>query len=96
MIGMSVRGDRGNVVARAECGLEWFQTLADLDPVEFPMLAGLDPYADAVFNSRQVPVLLAELDRLPAERGGPWVDAVRDLCRVAGQRVHRYVWFVGD
>ncbi|QES52833.1 hypothetical protein DEJ50_32950 [Streptomyces venezuelae] len=60
------------------------------------MLGALDPYGDAVFNHRQVPTLLAELDRLPAERGGEWVAEVRALCEVALQGVHRYLLFIGD
>ncbi|TWF90588.1 hypothetical protein FHX80_133 [Streptomyces brevispora] len=96
MINMSVRGDRGNVVARAQGGVEWTAAFADLDPGEFPMLWALDPYGDAVFNHRQVPLLLAELDRLPAACGGDWVGQARELCQVVQQRVHRYLRFVGD
>jgi hypothetical protein len=68
-----IRVDRailGEVGARAACGLPWEVTLAGLDPAEFPLLGALDPYGDAVFNHRQVPALLAELDRLPEIRGG--------------------------
>jgi hypothetical protein len=60
------------------------------------MLAGRCPYADTVFNSRQRPMLLEELDRLSAERDGPWVDRMRAICRMTEERPHRYVWFVGD
>ncbi|MEE1769315.1 hypothetical protein PUR34_14440 [Streptomyces sp. JV185] len=60
------------------------------------MLRSLDPYGDAVFNHRQVPLLLSELDRLPAACGGDWVKQARELCQVVQQRVHRYLWFVGD
>ena len=63
---MVVRGDLGNVVARAEGGVEWTAAFADLGPAGFPMLWALTPYGDAVFNQRQVPLLLSELDRLPA------------------------------
>ncbi|MBM7442618.1 hypothetical protein [Streptomyces sp. HB132] len=60
------------------------------------MLWSLDPYGDAVFNHRQVPLLLVELDGLPAACGGDWVGQARELCQVVQQRVHRYLWFVGD
>ncbi|MFF3666397.1 hypothetical protein [Microtetraspora malaysiensis] len=39
--------------------------MSDLDQAEFPMLGGLAPYGDAIFNQRRVPVLLKELERLP-------------------------------
>ncbi|MCX5414911.1 hypothetical protein [Streptomyces sp. NBC_00059] len=87
---------QGKVVARAGCGLPWETTLGGLDQAAFPMLGALDPYGDAVFNHRQIPTLLAELDRLPAERGGEWVAEVRALCEVALQGVHRYILFIGD
>ncbi|MFF2432035.1 hypothetical protein [Streptomyces mirabilis] len=93
---MQVRGDLGDVVARAGCGLDWFALLAKLDQAAFPMLSALDPYGDAVFNVRQVPLLLAELERLPAERGGQWVQEVSELCQVVERDTHRYLWFVGD
>ncbi|MFF6785094.1 hypothetical protein [Streptomyces sp. NPDC012510] len=70
MINMQVRGDRGKPVTRAQGGLEWTDLFPALDPVHFPMLWALNPYGDAVFNERQVPLLLAELDRLPAAYGG--------------------------
>ncbi|MGW5277519.1 hypothetical protein ACWEQP_34345 [Streptomyces sp. NPDC004044] len=93
---MQVRGDSGNVVARAEGGVERTAAFAGLDPAVFPMLWALTPYGDAVFNQRQVPLLLAELDRLPAACGGDWVGQARELCRVVERGMHLYLWFVGD
>ncbi len=87
---------RGEVVARAGCGLPWETTLGGLDQAAFPMLGALDPYGDAVFNDRQIPALLVELDRLPAERGGAWVAEVRALCEVALRGTHHYILFIGD
>ncbi|WP_202512157.1 hypothetical protein [Streptomyces sp. SID3343] len=93
---MAVRGDRGDVVAHARIGVEWTDVSEALDPVGFPMLWALDPYGDAVFNQRQIPLLQAELDRLPAACGGEWVAQARDLCQVVRQGVHLYLWFIGD
>ncbi len=94
MIDLQVRHESGDIVARSP-GVHWEQ-LAGLDPAEFPLLVGVCPFADTVFNAFQRPMLLAELDRLDADRSGPWVDAVRDMCRIAEEVSHRYVWFVGD
>ncbi|MFI7547652.1 hypothetical protein [Actinoplanes sp. NPDC049599] len=96
MINMAVRGDSGNVVASAKAGVEWTAGFADLDPAEFPMLWALTPYGDAVFNQRQVPLLLAELDQLPANLGGDWVAQAIELCRVVERGLHLYLWFIGD
>jgi hypothetical protein len=96
MINMQVRGDLGKPIARAQVGLEWADLFPALDPLNFPMLWALTPYGDAVFNERQVPLLLAELDRLPEAYGGIWMDPVRELCTVVQSGPHRYLWFVGD
>ncbi|MFC6600149.1 hypothetical protein [Kitasatospora paranensis] len=76
--------------------MAWSGALAGLEQAGFPMLGGLLPYAEAVFNQRQVPVLISELDRLPDELRGPWVDEVRILGQVVLEGPHRYLWFVGD
>jgi hypothetical protein len=87
---------QGEVVARAGCGLPWETALGGLDQAAFPMLGALDPYGDAVFNHRQIPALLGELDRLPIEHGGAWVAEVRALCEVALRKPHHYILFIGD
>ena len=93
---MAVRGDSGRAVDQAEGGLEWTAAFEELSPVEFPMLWALDPYGDAVFNKRQVPLLSAELDRLPASCAGDWVSQARRLCQVVERGTHLYLWFIGD
>jgi hypothetical protein len=93
---MAVRGDSGDFVARAKAGVVWTTDFADLDPADFPMLWALTPYGDAVFNQRQMPLLLAELDRLPAACDGDWVAQARELCQVVERGLHLYLWFIGD
>ena len=60
------------------------------------LLIALTPYGDAVFNHRKMPLLLAELDRLPAACGGDWVPQARELCQVVERGTHLYLWFIGD
>lgn len=60
------------------------------------MLAGICPFEDTVFNSFQRAMLVAELDRLPADRDGPWSEALRQMCQIAAAGPHRYVWLIGD
>ncbi|MCL7425337.1 hypothetical protein [Streptomyces sp. YS415] len=93
---MNVRIGLGQPIARAQVGLEWTDLLPALDSVHFPMLWALDPYGDAVFNERQVPLLLAELDRLPEAYCGEWVGQARELCQVVQSGTHRFLCFVGD
>ncbi|MET9384334.1 hypothetical protein ABZY09_25505 [Streptomyces sp. NPDC002928] len=83
-------------MASAEAGVEWTAGFAYLNPTEFPMLWALTPYGDAVFNQRQMPLLLAELDRLPTDLGGDWVEQARELCQVVERGLHLYLWFIGD
>ncbi|MFG2651222.1 hypothetical protein [Streptomyces sp. NPDC048436] len=96
MIDLVVRGDLGDVVAHAEAGVKWTNAFAALPPSEFPMLFALAPYGDAVFNQRQIPMLLAELGKLPAACGGEWVAQARELCQVVERGTHLYLWFLGD
>jgi len=93
---MIVRGESGDVVARAVGGVKWKAAFWDLNPVQFPMVWALTPYGDAVFNQRQVQLLVSELDRLPAACGGDWVGQARELCQVVERGTHLYLWFVGD
>ncbi|MCG7524990.1 hypothetical protein MHW47_11145 [Streptomyces sp. OfavH-34-F] len=97
MINVQVRGESGTVEARAEHGLAWGPELAALNQSEFPMLGHLLPYADTVFNSRQVVTLLAEVPRLPP---GIVTDALARELLDLGQTVldgqHLYLWFLGD
>ncbi|AGZ43941.1 hypothetical protein [Actinoplanes friuliensis] len=96
MIDLQVRDDSGDVVAHAS-GFEWTQELIDLEPAEFPMLAGLCAYLDTIFNQRQIPLLLAELDRLPATLiPDPARREIRRLAAVVEQGQHLYLWFCGD
>ena len=96
VINIAVREESGRSVAEAESGLEWTAAFEELASAEFPMLWALDPYGDAVFNKRQVSLLLAELDRLPAPCAGDWVSQVRELCRVVERGTHLSLWFIGD
>lgn len=96
MIDLVVRGDLGDVVARAEAGLKWTNAFAGLAPSEFPMLFALTPYGDAMFNQRQIPLLQSELARLPAACEGEWVSQARELCQVVERGTHLYLWFLGD
>ncbi|MEV4347959.1 hypothetical protein AB0J83_26180 [Actinoplanes sp. NPDC049596] len=96
MIDLQVRAESGRIVARAR-GFEWTQEVIDLDPAVFPMLAGLCAYLDTIFNQRQIPILLAELERLPA--GSIPESARADVNRLAAlveKGQHLYLWFCGD
>ncbi|MBM7440709.1 hypothetical protein [Streptomyces sp. HB132] len=97
MINLQVRGEKGTIEARAEHGVVWGSELAGLDQSAFPMLGHLLPYADTVFNHRQVSTLLAEVPRLPA---GVVTDAVvRELVELGRMVLDGrglYLWFLGD
>lgn len=86
VIDMAVRGDSGDIAARAEAGAGWTVAFADLDPADFPMPRALTPYGDAMFNQRQLPLLPAELDRLPATCGGDWVVQAPRVVPTTGSR----------
>ncbi|MER6233687.1 MULTISPECIES: hypothetical protein [Streptomyces] len=97
MINLQVRGENGTIEARANHGVVWGPELAGLDQAAFPMLGHLLPYADTVFNHRQVSILLKEVPRLPA--GVLTDEFARELVELGqvvldGQGL--YLWFLGD
>lgn len=94
---MQVQTENGTVIERSSHGINWFKELSGLAG-EYPMLSGIDPYSDTVFNERRVPLLLGELDRMPP---GEVLDEasraeIRRLCDVVRGGVHLYLWFIGD
>jgi hypothetical protein len=98
VIDMQVRAERGAIVAHGRRGIQWSQELADLDQSAYPMLYGLCAYLDTIFNQRQIPLLLGELDRLP---DGAVLDnecraEIRRLAGIVLGEPHRYLWFAGD
>ncbi|MEV4493290.1 hypothetical protein AB0K04_24640 [Micromonospora coxensis] len=95
---MQVKTELGEILASGDRGFDWSQELIDLDPSVYPMLSGLCAYLDTMFNERQLPLLINELDRLPP---GAALDdesraEMRRLCAVARMEPHRYLWFLGD
>jgi hypothetical protein len=98
MIDMQVRSENGDVVTHGSHGIRWSQGLGQLDPERYPCLSSLLPYADAVFNERQVERLRRELSDQYI-RGligeGAAVEAER-LCKDVENGSHLYLWFVGD
>jgi len=91
-----VPAESGRVVARAR-GFEWTQELIDLDGAVYPMLAGLCGFLDTVFNQRQIPMLLAELERSPAGLiPEPACAEIRRLAAVVQEGQHLYLWLCGD
>ncbi|BCY08705.1 hypothetical protein [Actinoplanes sp. L3-i22] len=96
MIDLQVRSESDQILASSP-GFEWTQELIDLDPAAFPMLAGLCAYLDTVFNQRQIPLLLAELEQLPNGLiPEPARAVVRRFSTVVMEGQHLYLWFCGD
>ena len=61
MINVQVRTESGEIVLRGSCGLDWMETVRRIDEDKFPFLGSLLPYADTMFNSRQVERLRREI-----------------------------------
>ena len=97
MIGLQVRTELGEIVASVR-GFEWTHEFIDLDRSVYPLLSGTCAYLDTVFNQRQVPMLLEELDRLPPGRvlDEKSRGEIRELCAMVSERSHHYLWLVGD
>lgn len=97
-ISLVLRRERGEEIHRAACS--YVPADASRDPDKCPLLSGVDPYSNTIFNTRQMRRLLEEVRVLleteelsDDERES--LDAVAALCD-EGRRVHRYLWFIGD
>jgi len=70
------------------------------DEVRYPLLNGIDPHSDTIFNTWQMHFLLKEVEQLmqgslgDEERAS--LEAVAQMCREGQRRVHWFLWFVGD
>ncbi|MFF7475243.1 hypothetical protein [Streptomyces sp. NPDC008092] len=97
MIDVQVRSESGVIEIHGRHGVAWSPELGGLDQAAFPMLGHLLPYADTMFNSRQVVTLLDEIPRLPP---GVVTDEFAQELTVLGRAVldgqALYLWFLGD
>jgi hypothetical protein len=93
---MPERGDRLD-----ESSVPWKVPLGVVNSQDTPLLVAVDPYGDTVFNrlqiERQLPPEIEYLRReLTNSDAGEMLDELERLMAVATERVHRYLWFVGD
>jgi hypothetical protein len=84
-----------------ESSVPWKTPNGVLNQRDTPLLIAVDPYGDTVFNKlqieRQLPrevAFLREQTKDPASV--KMLDELERLMAVATERVHRYLWFIGD
>ena len=79
--------------------------LGDLLPSDeksdtYPMLVGIDPYGDTLFNPLQIPRFLAEwadvVSNARTQEGRELVSEIERLARRCANEVHTYLKFIGD
>lgn len=94
---MAERGER-----IAESGrITWRIPFEVLNQNDTPLLIGVDPYGATVFNclqiERQLPTEVEYLRRhLSDPEDTAMLDELERLMAVASQKVHRFLWFIGD
>lgn len=99
---MWVRKEMPEAGARIEEGsVPWRVPDGVLNFRDTPLLIAVDPYGDTVFNrfqiERQLPREVAYLRQpMTAAGQGDMLDELERLMALATERVHRYLWFVGD
>ena len=98
MIDLQVRTELGEIVARGSKGVDWSQALGEVDQEKFPLLGSLLPYADTMFNSRQVERLRLEVSSNSVRDivGAGVASEIERLCLQVKSGQHLYLWFVGD
>src|SRR2546429_9243133 len=86
--------DFGSLVVRMMVHL---MGLTELE--KFPLLRGIDPYGYTVFNQRQMPSLILELDEIARLVPQDLQDGLHDLATYVERFIGRdltYLWFIGD
>jgi hypothetical protein len=97
-ISLVLRTERGEEIRRAIRA--YVPAEVTISGIEYPLLGGIDPYSNTIFNARQMRQLLVEVERLlqgklsSEERAS--LETVAELCREGQSRAHRFLWFVGD
>lgn len=97
-ISVLLRKERGEIVRSMTVPYE--PAPASWDAEEHPMLAGVDPHGNAIFNARQMRRIRLEAEALLAgeltlgQRLA--LEGVVELCDAGQRPPHRYLWFVGD
>jgi hypothetical protein len=99
-ISMWVRKEAGERVDGSGW-IEWKVPDGALSLRETPLLIAVDPYGNTVFNRRQIerqlPRELALLrETVTDAESAAMFDELERLMAVACERVHRYLWFLGD
>ena len=97
MIDIQVRGERGEVVVHGSYAVDW-ERAQHIDQDAFPYLGSLLPYADAMFNARQIVKLRQELESRQIRElfSEGLIGEIERLCRRAESEPHLYLWFLGD
>jgi hypothetical protein len=96
-ISVVLRKEHGDEVGRAD--MPYLPAEVALDG-QSPLLSGIDPYSNTIFNARQMRQLLVEVERLMLEELSSQerasLEAVTEFCREGQRGAHRFLWFIGD
>jgi hypothetical protein len=97
MINLQVRTESGEILVRGSHAIDW-DIAQYIDPDVFPCLGGLLPYADTMFNARQVERLRVEVSSrvLRDMLGAEVVSEIERCCLQVENGLHLYLWFLGD
>lgn len=98
---VSVQGERRNVLMASEHPYRGPFWRLRATASNCPLLAGVDPIGNTMFNRFQMPLVKLEVEHIltwddltDEQRLG--LQGVAELCDFAGARNHKYLWFQGD
>lgn len=74
--------------------------VGELDPSQYPLLAGVDPVGNTLFNRRQIPRVMEEVARLleSPECSHDMRISLERIQELVPERLipHEFLWIVGD
>jgi hypothetical protein len=97
-ISIVLRNERGDDIHRLAA--PYVHPAASWVASAYPLLSGIDPDGNTIFNARQMQQMLPEVEGLLGidlgneERES--VAGVASLCLEGQRPPHRYLWFIGD
>lgn len=96
-ISVQLRKESGDIVARLDRPYD--APSAAWDAGVYPLLSGVDPYGNTIFNGRQMERLADEIRSLlpsTSQEQKLMLTALALACQRGQSPPHQYLWFIGD
>lgn len=99
-IGCQLENERGKLIKDSELNFASINRVlwdVDVKKEKYKWLDTIDEYGNTVFNPLQVPIIVAELEKLKSEVGQEMQNLITKFVEfIQTIGVHQYIKFIGD